>query len=290
MEDIKFINDKIVKKILTSEEEANREYLVRIISGVTGIDSNTLKNNIKLVTTEVCSNINTVNSIVDAIFNDNEEYINIEINYNYSKTTIIKNNVYLYHVILRQLNVSKDYSKILPAIQININNFDLFKKGDFIYRSEMMEMDYHIVRDKMLTIYDINLDFLRNIDYNKIKKGHISDLKKILYVFICDDKKKLDDIYAGDCIMEKVRENIDRITWEKDRVLFYDPEDLNRQIIEEKVEEKVEEKIKEIREEMNKERKLTIKNMLENNVPDNLIIKYLNIDEELLNKVKEELL
>ena len=29
--DIKFINDKVVKKILTSERSENREYLIRII-------------------------------------------------------------------------------------------------------------------------------------------------------------------------------------------------------------------------------------------------------------------
>ena len=43
MSDIKFINDKIVKKILTSECRENREYLVRIISAVTGIDKKALR-------------------------------------------------------------------------------------------------------------------------------------------------------------------------------------------------------------------------------------------------------
>ena len=52
MKEIKFINDKIVKKILTSEKSENREYLARIISAVTGIDKDILINNIKLVTSE----------------------------------------------------------------------------------------------------------------------------------------------------------------------------------------------------------------------------------------------
>ena len=81
MSDIKFINDKIVKKILTSECRENREYLVRIISAVTGIDKKALRDNIKLVTSEVGTNNHIVNSTVDTIFNDNNEYINIEINY-----------------------------------------------------------------------------------------------------------------------------------------------------------------------------------------------------------------
>ena len=90
MKDIKFINDKVVKKILTSEDVENKEYLIRIINGVTGIDIDLLRKNIKLVTNEVGSNINSVNSLVDTIYNDDNEYINIEINYNYSKSLIVK--------------------------------------------------------------------------------------------------------------------------------------------------------------------------------------------------------
>ena len=33
MKEIKFINDKVVKKILTSEDKENKEYLIRIING-----------------------------------------------------------------------------------------------------------------------------------------------------------------------------------------------------------------------------------------------------------------
>ena len=194
MSDIKFINDKIVKKILTSERKENREYLVRIISAVTGIDKELLKSNIKLVTSEVGTNNHIVDSTVDTIFNDNNEYINIEINYRFGKTTLVKNNVYLYHMILRQLDNSKKYGEVIPAIQININGKDTLGKGNFIYKSMMMEVNHKILRDELLTIYDINLDFLRNIDYTKIKKGSIFSLEKILYIFICDNKYLLDYI------------------------------------------------------------------------------------------------
>ena len=164
MSEIKFINDKVVKKILTRERKENREYLARIISAVTGIDKDILKSNIKLVTSEVGSNTNIVNSTVDTIFHDNNEYINIEINYRFGKTTLVKNNVYLYHMILRQIDSSKKYDKVIPAIQININSKDTFGKKEFIYKSKMMELNHKVVRDELITIYDINLEFLTNID------------------------------------------------------------------------------------------------------------------------------
>ena len=95
-----FINDKVVKKILNSERRECREYLVRIISGVTGIDYKLLKDNIELITPEISGNANIINSTVDSIFKSKKEYFNIEINYNNSQIVEIKNNVYLLEYIL----------------------------------------------------------------------------------------------------------------------------------------------------------------------------------------------
>ena len=272
MKDIKFINDKVVKKILTSEKYENREYLIRIINGVTGIDINLLRDNIKLVTNEVSSNINTVNSLVDTIYTDDLEYINIEINYNYSKSLIVKNNIYVYHIILRQVKKSEDYDKVMPAIQINLNAYDIFKKGEFIYKSEMREAKYNKKRDDMLTIYDINLDYLSNIDYNKIKKGTIYDLEKILYIFVCDNRRLLDYIYSGDKIMDKIREDFDVITYETDRILYYKPEDLYDEETKEKIRKACEEGMEKGREEGREKGRIdgikeTAKNLIDLNIP-----------------------
>ncbi len=92
-------------------------------------------------------------------------------------------------------------------------------------------------RDETITIYDINLDYLRNIDYNKIKKGTIYDLEKILYIFVCDNKKLLDYVYEGDVIMDKVRDDFDVITYETDSILYYNPEDLYDSKTKEKIRE-----------------------------------------------------
>ena len=256
--------------------------------------------------------------MVDTIYSDDEEYINIEINYNYSKSLIVKNNIYVYHMILRQVKKSTDYDNISPVIQININGYDLFKRGKFIYKSELREVSINEKRDNMITIYDINLDYLRNISYNKIKKGIIYDLEKILYIFVCDNKELLDNIYKGDNVMNKVRDDFDVITYENDSVLYYNPEDLYDSETKEKIRQaKIEarkegldegraeghaegraEGLEEGRQEgikegfvkgKNENTKIIIKNMLENNVPDNLILKYLNIDENLLKKTKKDL-
>ena len=46
----------------------------------------------------------------------------------------------------------------------NINNYDLFKEGRFIYESSIREKVSHKKRDELITIYDINLEYLKKID------------------------------------------------------------------------------------------------------------------------------
>ena len=223
-----FINDKVIKKILNSEKRECREYLARIISGVLNISEEDIIDNIELIEPDISSNINSVDSKVDSIYKVDDKYINIEINYNNKRIVTIKNNIYLYNIILRQIGKSKDYKNVLSVIQININNYDLFKEGDFIYKSQMIETKYKKKRDEMITIYDINLDYLKKIDYTEIIERNYN-LEKILYIFICNDNKELDYIYKGDKIMEKVREDFDHIKAALDEMLYYNPEELERQ-------------------------------------------------------------
>ena len=288
-----FINDRVVKKILNSEEEECREYLSRIISGVLNIDVNIIKDNIELIEPEVGSNINTVNSIVDVIYKSDNKYFNIEINYNNKRVVTVKNNIYIYHMLLRQVKKQSDYSNILPIIQININNYDLFKEGRFIYESSIREKVSHKKRDELITIYDINLEYLKKIDYNKIIERNYN-LEKILYIFICNNKNILDYIYKGDKVMEKVREDAEVITRGLDDILYYDPVMLEEQANEYERKIAREEGFNEGREEGKKEgikenQKEMIKNMLDKNMDLNLISDITKISIKEIEKMKETL-
>lgn len=126
-----YLNDKVVKKVFNSEGKECREYLIRIISSTTGIDINDLRNNIEIITPEINSNKNFVESTVDSIYKNKDKYFNIEINYNNSLVARIKNSTYLYNAILRQIDNNKKYNSVLPVIQININNFDIYKEKNF---------------------------------------------------------------------------------------------------------------------------------------------------------------
>ena len=64
---------------------------------------------------------------------------------------------------------------------------------------------------------------MRNIDYNQIKRGRADSLKKLLYIFICNDKNKREELYNGDNLMEKVNKKLEFLTDEFGN-LYYDKE------------------------------------------------------------------
>ena len=273
------LKDKVVKKLLNSENPTCREYLVRLISASTGISVKLLRNNIELVTPNINSNSNYVNSVSDVMVKDNENYYNIEINYNNVPIAIVKNNIYMYNSILRQVHKSDDYKNVKGVIQININNYDLFNKGEFVYDSMMIEKKHHIVRDNMLRVIDINLDFLSNIDYNKIKKGNEYNLEKLLYFFVCNDKKLLDNIYNGNGLMRDISKIFNIDIEDLDKQLYYDYDEYMKEVSYEQGE--IDATLK-----RNKE---IIKNMLDNNLDKNLMLKITNLKEEELNKIIENI-
>ena len=273
------LKDKVVKKILNSENPTCREYLVRLISASTGISVKLLRNNIELITPNISSNSNYVNSISDVIVRDNDNYYNIEINYNNVPVAIIKNNIYMYNSILRQVHKSDDYKNVKSVIQININNYDLFKRKEFVYDSMMIEKKHHIIRDNMLRVIDINLDFLSNIDYNEIKKGNKYNLENLLYFFVCNDKKLLDNIYDGNGLMRDISKIFNIDIEDLDKQLYYDYDEYMKEVSYEQGEiDGVLKKQKEI-----------IKNMLDKNYPKKEIMELTNLTEETLNGIIEDI-
>ena len=91
--------------------------------------------------------------------------------------------------MIRQTNKGKKYHHLKKIHQINIDNYDLFKKGKFIYHSYLMEETLHLKRDDLVEVIDINLDFLSEIMYT-LKKLVKMDLRWLLYLFVCSDRKK----------------------------------------------------------------------------------------------------
>ena len=98
--------------------------------------------------------------------------------------------------------------------------------------------------------------------------------------------------------MDKVREGFDYYRNDVDDVLYYNLDEYNRMLDEEEIEEARKKAREEGREEglelgrkegILENQKLAVKNMLDNNLSDELILNCLNIDEHTLLNIKKSL-
>ncbi len=222
-EKIKFplLKDKVAKKLFT-EKKVGLEYLRKIISLAIGIPMDMIDKDIKLIHPSIAVNKNIVNSEADVVLENGEFYVNLEINYYNNETSDIKNGLYLCHLLLRQVKTAKEYEALKKVYQINLNSYDALGKEEFIYHSKLYEKKYHIERSDFIEIIDINLEKLRQIDYNTLVKSEDMTLEKALYLFVCDDIEKLNAIYEGDKLMKKLMKENEDLLKNFDEMLYYD--------------------------------------------------------------------
>ncbi len=218
-----YLKDIYATKILS--DERNRDYLLKVISAATGLDLD--PDSFDVVSTRLGLSNGLVNNIADIVVKDDHSYYNVEINYSHNPITDFKNMCYICELFLRQLKskTPKVYSKIKKVLQININGYDRFSQGKFIYTSHISEDALHQIRNDCLKIVDINLDFLAEMNYNNLEKYESDSLERLLYVFVCNNKDVLDKVYVGDEIMEKVKDQLYDLDENLDNYLFYDREE-----------------------------------------------------------------
>ena len=128
-EKIKFplLKDKVAKKLFT-EKKVGLEYLRKIISLAIGIPMDMIDKDIKLIHPNIGVNKNIVNSEADVVLENDEFYVNLEINYYNNETSDIKNGLYLCHLLLRQVIKAKEYENLKKVYQINLNSYDALGK------------------------------------------------------------------------------------------------------------------------------------------------------------------
>ena len=278
-EKIKFplLKDKVAKKLFT-EKKVGLEYLRKIISLAIGIPMDMIDKDIKLIHPNIGINKNIVNSEADVVLENGEFYVNLEINYYNNETSDIKNGLYLCHLLLRQVKKAKEYENLKKVYQINLNSYDALGKEEFIYHSKLYEKKYHIERSDFIEIIDINLEKLRQIDYNTLVKSDDMTLEKALYLFVCDDIEKLNAIYEGDKLMEKLMKENEDLLKNFDEMLYYDRDKMFLNACYDKGYDKgKQERNREIAKEM-----LKNKEVIEN------IVKYTGLSKEEILNLKDE--
>ena len=278
-----FINDRAAKLLITDKKL--REYVCLIISKLLKLNYNYVKNNLELVHNGVNENQNIKGRDTDALFKNDYSVINFEFNNEYQSEYIAKNNMYVFHLCLRQLKPGEKENKIKPVYQINVNNYDIYKKGEFIYKTQLCETTYHCVRDNNLVIYDINMDFLKKLSYNEIDGMPSDSLEKLFLVFYNRKDINYEQFYNGNPLMERVVKRLEEMWKDFDDMLYYDAEELRKQVDDRLRKERDAEIEKEV---TNKVTEVIALKMIKDGLSKQQVINYCQITEEEYETLKRK--
>ena len=213
-----FIRDKFAKAMFANP--VNSDYVIKYVKALEQ------KDNIEILSYEVLyPEINTFKNLKDrvtdayGVLNTSEGLVllNTEFNCNYTNESFLKNLVYICHMLLKYADVSsgKVYTK---CIQININNFDVYGEGKFVYKEEIFPK-YRDKENVMLTRYNINVALLRKMSYDDIRKLNRDGLEYLSLICITNNKKA----FIGDKMMLRIVKELDAMQKNYDELIYYDP-------------------------------------------------------------------
>ena len=275
-----FLNEKISRKLFKSEK-FGKKFASIIISSVLNLDYDYVYNNISIGTDDISFNAKTLSSIADTIYKNDKMIIDIEINSYNSKRKKRQLESYIFQLHLGQLRNHNDYINMKKIYQINIDNYDLIGKNDFIYEIYLMDKKYHKIVSDIMQIMHINLDYLRKLDYTKIIENQVM---KNLYVFICGNDNLSDLIKNGDDFMKEIAKEVREISGFDDMNFYLTDEEileLDRQDIINEIRQEVK---NEVRQEVEEKQQQLIKNLYINGISLELISKSTNLT---INEIKK---
>lgn len=295
---IPMIYDVVFKSVLQDKE--SEDYLIDIISNITGIKKDYMKGNIVFKNSELPkNNIKEKGKTTDLIVELKENIINLEMNKNYYEGLYDKNDGYLDKIKDGVLTMGQTFPRRRKIIQINFDNFEVFDER-IIIKFVMMDVERGLIRSDYvyssdIEIYHVNLKKIRKMYYNKDK---LNKFEKELLLMTIDDEKELNNISKGCKEMENVVKKISKVSKEEELQGIYDIEErqefiqnrIREYAKEEGYDEGIKEGIKEgkakgIKEgSIKKQREIAIE-MLNNGMDFDIIEKITKISKEELEKL-----
>ena len=275
-------------------DKGNKDYLIGIISNVTGIKKEDLKS------IEVQNVEHTVNNKKDKklrsdiIVSIGNNIINLEMNKDYYEGLFLKNDAYMHKISSSLYKEDEDYVDVKKVIQINFNNFDKFKKNKEIYKFIYMEEDTNIVLPENPIKYYIDLEYIYDTCYNKPVEI-LSEFERYCLLLKAETRKFAKKIAGDDNIMKKIEKRIEELNEDENILGLYDAEEEARKVWNTKL--KYAEKIGEergmekgikkgIEQGAKDEQKEIARNMLKENIDISIIIKCTNLTKEEIEELK----
>lgn len=309
-------SDEIFYKVFGTEENvSNTEAL---ISAFLGIPIKYLKGRVKIISRNMNNlTINSKNGEKDiVVWIDTTDHlkVNIEMNkYSTSNATINRNLFFLADVFSSGITAGTPYKDLVTSIQINFNPRYIDKENKPVIDKYTLKNDYlHELTNKFI-LYQINLEELSNIWYNKSIKD-VSNIDPLIILFgaliLENEKDKFKEIIKSNLISRDIKTSIERIVLDMNKDTFfvshfYDREEArieewDAEMQEEKEKARteglaegkiqgIEEGLKEGRKEgMKQKEQEIIKNLYKNNVPLELIHTVSNLTIDEIKKIIDE--
>lgn len=247
-------NDWTFKNVFLNE--VSLDYLCYFFSYILGYDYFDLKSNLIIVNGEIPSKVlGHNNGHSDIIFKYKKIYIILEMNGSNKNIHIDKNYWYLFLEHSSRLSNKNNYSQDIKTILINIDNYDVLSKNDFIYDSKLLFEKYKDIIYKGIRILHINLDYLKKKHYTEDK---LNEFEKSMLMFVEQDRRKIEknvkrkDVEEIMNFLETLKfKPGDAVTYDREEFLKICEKDIEKRTKEvEKAEEKIENKMSQIETQM----------------------------------------
>ena len=220
---IPMTNDRMFKAVLTSKEA--RDYLVDIISGITGLPKEDLKRDMTFKNSEhPVSAISESKKISDLVVEVKEGVINLEMNETYYKKLVDRNFEYI--VKLKSNLVGESYNEIKKVIQINFDNFNKYNDERIVIKFEMMD-ETGIKEGVSLESYHVILPNVKEKYYNEREKD---ELVRKLVILVEERDEELQKLIDANMELRPVGKKMVEISRDEELNGIYDREEHERRV------------------------------------------------------------
>lgn len=281
---IPMTNDRVFKSVLSSIEA--RDYLIDIISGITGLPKANLKKDMTFVDSEHrISSKNESKKISDLVVEVKDNVINLEMNNTYYKKLVDRNFEYI--AKLKSNLIGESYNKIRKVIQINFDNFNRYNDDRVVIKFEMRD-EKGIKEGVSLESYHVILPNVKEKYYNENNKD---DLIGKLVIFVAERDEELQKLIDKHIELRPVGKKLVEISREEEARGVYDLEEHERRVrnslIEDALEDGWNRGKKEGKEEGIKENKLSVaKKLSEEGISLDIIKKVTNLSDDDIKSLK----
>ena len=151
--------------------------------------------------------------IVDAIVKSSGRIINIEINNGQSTMYRRRNFIYACNIYGNSVDQKQSYSDVIQFAQLNLSR-NALNKTQIISKYLMKEEKSNIIWDENLIIYEVNMEKIEKLYYNKDKES-INKYKELMMLVL--GREELEELSKGDEIVKRFKNDVDALNSDRDK-------------------------------------------------------------------------